>query len=362
MTWEFIGSVPNPWGKVPVSGGGQSLVPTVQAYMERLAKVAQSRSCKSKRHHYVPQSYLRAWSIDRRRVRVLNTSIGSDQLISVRDVCVKENFYRVTDGGGRKHNQVEDMLAVLDTECARLLRGVRDWSPGTEIDFEDFMSLAVVMSVQRNRTPQARRMMSEMAAWSQRRLNQPPNVLTTDHYVDLLFKSMHEAADQLSVRQLEIWDDPKGRFITSDQPVLLSPDDPQVPSSTLTCDYIWWPVSPTRLLAFGRELVGRRAAHRVVSRREVEQVRAAFVRQAESMIIALPGDHGLPSGKQLRRRPQLQVDCQPVDEARGKCRIRFGWNYGPGVLDHVCEPICAMRKRAARAVIPSGGSGAADSS
>ncbi|MGW7531159.1 DUF4238 domain-containing protein [Amycolatopsis sp. NPDC054798] len=312
--------------------------------MDRIALVAQSRTGKSKRHHYVPKSYLRAWSFDKRRVRVLSTLDGSDRPLGLSDVCVKENFYRVVDDAGQRHNQVEDMLSVLDDECAKLLRVLRGWVPGDDFEFDDFMSLAVMMAVQRNRTPQTRRHIQEMSEWAHRRLKRPEEVLTNDYHVDMLFRSMHEAADQLSVRQLEVWDDPRGRFITSDQPVLLSSGDPQTPPSTIDCEYIWWPISPTRLIALGLQWAGEKVVHRTIGRGEVDRVRTAFVRQAESVIIALPNDRELPAGKRLKRRPQLQVDCQTVDERQRKCRIRFGWSYGSGLLDHVCDPVCALAK------------------
>ncbi len=77
-------------------------------------------------------------------------------------------------------------------------------------------------------------------------------------------------------------------------------------------------------------------------------MRAAFVRHAETVIVAMPGDREVPSGKRLKRRPQLQVDCQTVDVDQRKCRIRVGWTYGPGVLDRVCDPLCAMTKTTER--------------
>jgi hypothetical protein len=324
-----------------MSAGGRSVVPQVKEYMSRVAEVATKRDCVSRRHHYVPQSYLRAWSPDRKRVRVLDTRNGFDKLIGLRDTCVEENFYRVTDRSNRPHNQVEAMLGVIDDETANLLEKLRRWTPGDDIQFGDFMSLAIVMGLQRNRTPQARRNIAAMSDWLTRRAGQPAQELITDHYVDVLFRAMYEAADQISIRQLELWDDPQGRFITCDQPVLLSQNDSGEPPSMNTSRYVWWPISPHRLIVFSRGHQGQKVVHRVVGRREVNEVRKTFIRGAESAIIALPADRNLPSGRPLQKRPQLQVVCEPL-KAR-ECGMHFGWgSYGAETLDRTCQPLCAM--------------------
>lgn len=46
------------------------------------------------------------------------------------------------------------------------------------------------------------------------------------------------------------------------------------------------------------------------------------------------------------RRPHFQVDGQTVDVDQRKCRIRFGWSYGSGIVDRVRDPLCAMTKTA----------------
>lgn len=342
MTWKLIDTVPNPWGEVPMTDNGRSVVPLVEAYMVRVREKAGARDCVSRRSHYVPKAYLRAWSWNGRQVRVLDTRNGYDKPRGLRATCVREDFYRVTDGYDVQHNQVEAMLAVLDDEMARLLLLLRQWAPGDGLAFEDFMSLAVVVGMQSNRTPQARRFLATRGTWLTKRAGQPPEQLTNDHYVDLLFRAMYRTADQLSTRQLELWDDPQGRFITSDHPVLLSQDAPGTPPALYSCKYIWWPISPTRLVVFSNEHRGIKIVHRAASRGEIEQVRKAVVRGAEAEIIALPGDRDVPAGKVLHKRPQLQVDCIPVNVTERKCRFAFGWGYGATVIDHACQPICAL--------------------
>ncbi|MFH9826686.1 DUF4238 domain-containing protein [Streptomyces bobili] len=342
MEWKLVSRVANPWGQVPVSGGGQAVNPRVQEYMANVAAAAARRDCVSRRHHYVPQAYMKAWSPDGKRVRVLDTINGFDRLRGLRDTCVRENFYRVTDPLGAPHNQAEAMLSVIDDETARLLRLLRGWEPDDDMDFDDFMSLAVVLAFQRNRTPQRRRLLEAQDTWMRKRALQETPTLTTTGFVGSLFHSAYGAADEHSTRQLELWDDPQARLITSDQPVILSTDASGRAPSTLTSQYLWWPISPSRLLALSQNLQPQKIVHRILARREVDRLRAAVIRNAEAAVIALPQDTDLPAGRSLRRRPQLSVDCTPIDPKARRCRIELGTGYGAETLDRTCRPLCAM--------------------
>jgi hypothetical protein len=128
--------------------------------------IAQSRrrDAVSKRHHYVPKGYLKAWSPDGKRVEVVDTVTGTQKFQGLGDTCVKENFYQLFDADGA-HNQAEKMMSVLDDELVRVVRILLALQPGDDLSFEDFMSFGHMITLQRTRTPQTRRLMSAWGDW-----------------------------------------------------------------------------------------------------------------------------------------------------------------------------------------------------
>ena len=48
----------------------------------------------------MPQTYLRQWSVDGKRIWSLDTVTGAARQLGIADVCVRENFHRVVGPDG----------------------------------------------------------------------------------------------------------------------------------------------------------------------------------------------------------------------------------------------------------------------
>ena len=138
------------------------------------------------------------------------------------------------------------MFAVLDDELVRVVRVLAALRPGDDLAFEDFMSLGLMLILQRTRTPQSRRLMSGRNDWYHHQMvsdaeiaalgeaDRPTSGVDVEAHMNAAFNSMWKGADNLTTRTLELWDDPRARLVTCDAPV-------QVPT-TDTRAMTWSPV------------------------------------------------------------------------------------------------------------------------
>ncbi|WBM79890.1 DUF4238 domain-containing protein [Cryobacterium breve] len=313
-----VKSVRNPWGKVPVTASGKSLSGSTREYMDRLLEQQRAPDTVSRRHHYVPRAYLRQWSSDRKRIWALDTATGAVKQLGLTDVCVKENFYRVLGPDGMPHNRVELMFGVVDAELRRVQVLLADLKDPDQLKFDDLLGLGVSMAVQRMRTLQQRRVQLQYNRWivAQNPSQHQSIDATADNplrlasiHTELLFKSMWGAADVLTTRQIEIWHDPQGRFMTCDAPVAV-PFSNNVRPGLMAAPFILWPVSPQRAVALSNELVGEKAVIRVATGKLVGIARTAVEQGRERMIFASEEQrHRLPEGKKFRRRTQSRLRC-----------------------------------------------------
>lgn len=317
--WRVVAQHVNPWGRIPVTGGGKSLEGGTREYMDRLLGTQRQPDSESRRHHYVPRTYLRRWGFGKQNRRVWNLDTVTSQVraLSVNDVCVAENFYRVIGPDGAAHNRVEAMFGVVDAELGRVQSLFDRLEDPEQLEFDDLMGLGVTVAVQRMRTAQQRRLRLQHDAWLVAQnpeqfssISDPLNPFRiAGIHTELLFKSMWAAADVMTTRSIEVWHDPEGRFWTCDAPVLVPFRRSKGPS-LMSAEHILWPVSPNRVIALVNEPSGKKAIIRPPTAKERGLVRQAVEQGRERWIFASPDQKDrLPSTKKFRRRTQIRLRC-----------------------------------------------------
>ncbi|SFH83887.1 Protein of unknown function [Cryobacterium levicorallinum] len=301
-----------------MTAGGRSLSGRTREYMDDLLDQQRAPDSVSRRHHYVPRSYLRQWSSDSKRIWVHDTVTGAVKQLGLADVCVKENFYRVVGSDGTPHNRVELMFGVVDSELRRVQVLLANLEDPDQLEFDDLLGLGVSMAVQRMRTLQQRRVQLQYNKWLV--AQNPSQHQSIDDDIDnphrlagvhteMLFKGMWQAADVLTTRQIEVWHDPQGRFVTCDAPVLI-PFKNNVRKGLMSAPYILWPVSPYRAVALSNELVGEKALIRTATGKLVGVATHGVEQGRERMIFASDEQrHRLLEGKTFRRRTQSRLRC-----------------------------------------------------
>jgi hypothetical protein len=224
----------------------------------------------------------------------------------------------VVGPAGAAHNRVELLFGVVDTELRRVQVLFNQLEAPETLEFDDLVGLGVSTAVQRMRTMQQRRLRLQHNAWlvaqnprDFRAIRDDPDNRHREasFHTQLLFNAMWEAADVLTTRQIEVWHDPQGRFMTCDAPVLV-PFRHNVGLSLTASPYIIWPVGPHRTVALSNDPQGEKAVIRKASGKLVGMVRQGVEQGRERMIFASEEQQErLPQGKKFRRRAQVRLRC-----------------------------------------------------
>jgi hypothetical protein len=99
-----------------------------------------------KRHHTVPQFYLRNWADERDYIAVMGEA--GKRVVRVRNAGLVKNFYAVP-GTGLPEDAAEDALAGIESAAAPALRRLTDQFPPSEVDRQ---AIALFLGMQLTRT------------------------------------------------------------------------------------------------------------------------------------------------------------------------------------------------------------------
>jgi hypothetical protein len=216
------------------------------------------------------------------------------------------------------HNRVESLFGVVDAELRRVHHRFNTLDDPDSLEFSDLIALSATMAVQRMRTAQQRRLQTQLGAWyeAQNRerypspANDPENPFSSaGFHTEMVFRAMWDAADVFTTKQIELWDDPRGRFTTCDAPVF-APFVRNVRRGLHNSPYVIWPLSPTRVVALTETPLGEKAIIREATGKQVGIVNDGVEQGRERMIFASAEQRErLSVRKQYRRRVQMWMRC-----------------------------------------------------
>jgi len=110
-----------------------------------------------KRHHHVPEFYLRGFADPKGRVQVHDRVTGQSFVTGVRNVAVEAGFYDLVADDGTKLPDAEEALGDLEGQAAAILESIRrSEPPAPALSDEDRAILAVFLAIQFVRTPEQR--------------------------------------------------------------------------------------------------------------------------------------------------------------------------------------------------------------
>lgn len=119
-----------------------------------------------KRHHYVPQFYLKNFADSAERIWVYDRKTKEYRHQNVKDTALKNHYYRV-EKGGKYHTEVEKLLSEIEGLAAAAILKLENHEPLTE---NDRLHICLFVALQKTRVPDFEKGTNEMEEKMYRRI------------------------------------------------------------------------------------------------------------------------------------------------------------------------------------------------
>ncbi|MFJ9551968.1 DUF4238 domain-containing protein [Streptomyces erythrochromogenes] len=214
----------------------------------------------SKKHHFVPQMYLRNFADDKDRTQVVRLATKRSTTERINTVAATNHFHRLTVGD-EESLHLEDAATALEGRAAQpMLRLIDPSKRVWPLPREERMTLAFFIAFQYLRVPVKRDALSSLAA-------QLPEIFGGDlpeelreldipimHAMSMVGAALPEGAAELCNRTWWIVDFKRKRLATSDVPVIPLPDENTTERSAAglrSPGGVYFPLSPQTALFIG---------------------------------------------------------------------------------------------------------------
>lgn len=130
------------------------------AEIERSKQITRSQPQRTRRHHFIPQMYLKRWTDQDGRVLFTDTETGTSELDVPEAIANEEFFYRIVgeDIDPNEHPDLwfETHMGRIEDKAAGWLRALDQQPDGRVRDPNLTHNLAVFLALQSQRTPRSR--------------------------------------------------------------------------------------------------------------------------------------------------------------------------------------------------------------
>jgi hypothetical protein len=146
-------------------GGCRAL--QINAFRERKLSSNIAAMNSPKKHHYVPQFYLKHFSNAKEMIWVYDRKENTYRHQNVKDTAVQKHFYRFRSMDGGHNTELEELLSNIEGNAATAITNI---AAGRTPTSEDIEWLAMFVSFQATRVPDFQKRNQEMKEKMMKRL------------------------------------------------------------------------------------------------------------------------------------------------------------------------------------------------